>query len=441
MKEKKQIGYLIACIVLLVVANMYLFKHFNLSWVETTEDGAKVTINFLIPMNQEVFNKHLSVSSTIDKCDQFNYSLKWLNSHMVEINLEEENEIKGQKIKLLIKNAPTSLANLTKSDTISIQFKTNVEIVAPSSELLISSTMPFIVQFNTPMNSTKISRYVQCNTKFYIKPYEITLPSGEKCIDQTQFVFIPKKKLENEKKYVLLFKAGMPSQGGSFLKEDQAVILQVDSKPTILKTYPTTGDKWIGLYPCFTLKSKEPIIYATATINKNQLEGTLIDSYHAYFLLDQLLEPETSYKVEFQTQVASGELSNIKTIEFTTTTVNNKRFWIEISCGSQQVIKCYEGNTCIKTIPYEIGSKKNLPRYGTYYSIDKNEVYEDNIQHLGANYWIKVNEDFGIHGQVRNSYWQLSNTMSPIKNITIADADAGWLYHKMSEQTMIVVRK
>lgn len=441
MKERKQIRYLLIGWILFGLVIIYFLKHFNLSWVETTEEGAKITVNFLFPMQKETFNKHLTLTNSIPEYNQFEYSVEWINQHIAEIYLKEKNTIKGQQVKLTISNAPTQFRGLNKSCTITVPFKTNVEILSPSSELLISSTRPFLVQFNTPMDANQISKSIQCNTKFYIKPYEITLDSGEKIVDSTKFSFIPKEPLENGKKYVLLFKAGMRAQSGSLLKQDYGIILKVDLKPSITKTYPQMGDKWIGLYPCFALESKEPIIAATATINGSLLRSILTDTHHAYFFLEELLSPETNYKVQFQTQVASGELSEIKTVDFTTTTISHNRFWMDIRCQTEQVIYCYEGNKCIKSIPYQIASKDNLPLFGTYYLQGKSEVYEENSLQIGANYWMKITDSFGIHGQERNAYWELSNSPIQDKNINLSDEDAAWLYEKMTNQAMIIVRK
>lgn len=441
MNKKHQKIYWISLAVLFIVAVFCFFKNFNLSWVETNINHAKITINFLFPMDQGAFNEHIRLISQREDNRNFSYSLKWLNNQVVEIKLQEDNEIKGQKIKLLIHNAPTLLGGLTKSETVIIQFKSTIEIISPKSELLISSTNPFIVQFNTPMNLKQIYKYLQCDAEFYINPYETVDSNGKKYTDDTKYILIPKNSLENEKSYVLLFKAGMASKSGALLKNNQVIILQVDKKPTIIKTYPAEGDKWIGLYPRFTLESKEPITRAIATINGQTINGVLTDNYHAYFLLDDLLKPETTYHIDFQTQVESTEFSEAKGVDFSTTTLNQNRFWLDIRCEDVQEINCYEGNKLIKTIPYVMKLKDSIPRFGTYYLQGKAEVYENNKQQIGANYWMIINETFGIHGDIRNAYWQRLNHTISAKNIVITDEEATWLYEKMNDQNMIIIRK
>lgn len=416
-------------------------KNFNLSWVETYDNEAKITINFLFPMKQEGFKEYITLMSQRSDSRAFSYNLKWLNHHVVEINLQEHNDIKGQKIKLMINKAPTQFESFTKSETVMVQFKSDIEILSPTQDLLISSNQPFLIQFNTAVSLNQMYKYLQCDAKFYIKPYEEVDSEGKKHVDDTKFILLPKEPLENEKCYVLLLKSGMTSKSGTLLKKDQVMMLQVDKKPVILKTYPAEGDKWIGLYPRLTLESKESIIKAVASINGKLIEGVLTDTNHVYFLLDDLLKSDTTYSIDFQTQVESGELSLIKSISFSTTTLNENRFWIDIRTGSSQKIDCYEGDKLIRTIPCQVKKGKQMPLFGTYYLQDKAEVYENNQEKLGANYWMVISENFGIHGETRNAYWQPIDSQATHSNIIISDEEAAWLYEKMNTQNMIVLRE
>lgn len=440
MKKNHQLIYLISIIASLILIGLWSVKYFNLSWVESTEQYSTVTINFFVPMNQNEFEKHIQLLSQRDDNDQFSYTLNWINNQVVEIKLYENNQIKGQKIKLLIEKAPTQIGQLTKSAKVIVQFKTKIEILSPTSEILVSSTNPFIVQFSTPMNLDQLNKYLQCDAKFSITPYVTTLPTGEKTTDDTKYLFTPQKPLDNGKKYVLLFKSGMRSKGGTLLQNDQLIMLQVDKRPTILKTYPTDGDKWIGLYPRFTLQSKEPIKTAVAKVNNEVIRGILTDQNHAYFLLNNLLQPETSYQVDFKIEVASGETSEITSVHFTSTTIKNNRFWLDIRCKKGQSIYCYQGSQVVKVIPCQIALGNELPQRGTYYLQGKTEVYENNAQHMGANYWMMINDSFGIHGTLRDAYWEPFTTEVKNKNIVISEEDAAWLYERVSYQTMIVIR-
>lgn len=438
MKKNK---HWISMSIIFIFCLLGFLKNFNLSWVETYNDKARITINFLFPMQQEAFKEHITLRSQRADGKEFSYTLKWLNSHVVEIGLQEHNSVKGQNVELTIRKAPTKFKNFTKSETVTIQFKSDIEILSPTEEVLISSSQPFLIQFNTAVSLKQIYKYLKCDAAFSIKPYEEINSEGKKQIDDTKYILTPKQPLENEKCYVLLLKSGMTSKSGTLLKQDQVIMLQVDKKPTILKTYPSEGDKWIGLYPRFTLESKEPIMKAVASLNGQLIEGVLKDENHAYFLLSDLLQPDQTYSINFQTQVQSGELSSIKNVSFSTTTLNENRFWIDIRYGKDQKIECYEGNKLIRTIPCRLTKSKEMPLPGTYYLQDKAEVYENNKEKIGANYWLAINEHFGIHGETRNAYWELLESDTSTPHIVVSDEEAAWLYEKMNTQNMMILRK
>ena len=431
--------YGVLCIFIFIIVICASIKYFNLSWVESNVAYTKVTINFLFPMNQTAFKEHIQLIGAREKQKAFDCSINWLNEQVVELKFQEKNTLKGQKINLVIQNAPTQIRGITKSAHISMQFKANIELVEPNTKLLVSSTHSFVVAFNTPITLQQLNKHLQSDTTFNVQSYEYTDSSGKKITDDTRFVLSPITPLENGKTYVLFLKAGMRSKSGTFLKQDQVIQLEVDQKPSITKTYPIDGDKWIGLYPRILLESKEDIVKVAATLNGKALQGKQLDSKHAYFILDDLLKPETKYTLTFQTQVASGEVSDLKEIHFTTTTLDQKRFWLDIHIGSKQ-IHCYEGIKCVRKIPCQIGNKQKQYVLGTYYLQGKAEVYEDAKNHLAGNYWLMISEKLGIQGTLRDSYWQPSSDLDHAQNIVISDEEASWLYDKVVPETMIILR-
>ena len=430
-KQHRMIYYALGLLLGIIIA-ISLLKYFGLYWVESNTDYTKVTINFLFPMEQSNFQNSIQIISKEGQSDTFQYATHWINRHTVELVVQEGEQIKGQKVVLKVNCAQSMYPSICKSMSIPIQFKTDIKLTSPS-QFLVSSTNPFIIGFNTPISLQQLCKSLQCETEFDISPCKNT--------DDTQFVFVPKKALSNGESYALLFKAGMCAKSGTFLREDQAIIIKVDEKPTITKTYPINGDKWIGLYPRILLESKEDMVHAEACINGITLVGKLIDSQHAYFLTNELLQPETSYHLSFQIETASGEKSDLKQIDFTTTTLSKKRFWLDIHVGNSNQIKCYEGTQCIRTIPFEISKKITPLLYGTYYLQNKSDVYEDNENHLGGNYWMSISNQLGIQGTLRDAYWQPISNNSQAKNMIITDEDAAWLYERMEPETMIIVRE
>lgn len=436
-KTYKLTFYLIGILTFILAVGAFLkFGHF--SWIDTNTSYAKVTINFLFPMDQATFEEHLLIADAKENQTQFNYSINWLNDHTAEITLTEQNELKGQKVKLIISNAPTKYKGFYKTVNIPVQFKADIKLIEPTTELLISSTNSFLIAFNTPITLTQLNKYIQSNIPFSIQSYDTTDETVSYPKD-TCFVLTPEAPLENGQTYTLFIKAGMHSKAGTFLKENQVIQLKVDEKPSIKKTYPNDGDKWIGLYPHISVESKEEVIKITATLNGTPLKGKLIDATHAYFILDQLLKPETEYELVFQAQVESGETSDIKKVHFTTTTIDKNRFWLDIRLNKKQ-IKCYEGTKCIKVLPFKKGFKNNAQLFGTYYLKGKLEVYEDTTSHLGGNYWMMITDQIGIQGDLRNASWQTSTDIKHSSNLILTDANAKWLYEMITSDTMIIIR-
>ncbi len=439
---------ILSLMVVMILLLLWFINGFNLSWVETNEGYAEITINFLIPMEQSNFEKHIKWLGEAHYQNEINYSVTWIRPEVVCIKAKEVSLIKGKKVELLIDNAPTKWYSICKSEKVHINFKSPIHILRPQNNYLISSTNAFEVQFNTPMNYSQINKFLQCDATFTIKPCVKTGTNGRSYTDLTRFTFTPKTPLKNGKRYVLSFKAGMPSYTGELLNKDQVFTLQVDQKPSIIKTYPAKGDKWIGLYPRLTLESKDPIIKATLLIDNEKLEGTLIDAYHAYFILNNRLKADTTHQAIFQTQAASGELSIAYVVSFTTTSIKNNRLWAEVICGSNTFVYCYQGEKKIKTMVCSLGSGDYAPLPGTYYLQGKSDVYEDTFHKEGANFWIRITDTFGFQGYIRDAYWNISpNAIKALgarikrRNIILSDIDAKWLFENLPDKSMIIIRK
>lgn len=445
-KNKIVIQVALALVVILMI--LWFLKDVKLSWVEVNETYAEITINFLVPMEKDMFTEHLRIVSELPYAQNFEYTLTWLTDRVVSIKIKETNAIKGQKVRLFIQEAPSQYTWITKTAKIPIQFKAPIEIISPMEELLIASNHLFTIRFNTPIDKKQIYKFLECDAVFYITPGETIGKDGQKIEDTTYFTFTPKEPLENGKKYIMSFRAGMPSKGGTLLSNNQSVILKVDTKPIIKSTYPQKGDKWIGLYPRLTLESETPIIKATLTLEGNVVEGKLIDDYHAFFILKDTLSPEKNYEAVFQTEAMSGELSLPWPVTFTTTTLNKERVWLEVVAGENTVVRSYKGEKLIKTMVCSLGKGEKAPLLGTYYLQDKQDVFTDNKNKEGANFWLKINDTCGFQGLVRDEYWQIKSAYknqlgktSNRSNIILSEEDAKWLYENVPVEAMIVIRK
>lgn len=443
---KKGIASLLTIGITLLIGLILLLKFLNLTWVEVNETGAKITINFLMPMQQVDLKKYMYVVKSESETTSLNYETHWLNSQVVEIKCQEVEAIKGKKVTLLIKEVPTQFKALHKSERVTIQFTTPIKLLEAETTQLISSTEAFKIHFNTPIRAEKIHQFISSEAIFQIQPEHIIQENGQTIIDPTCFILTPKVPLTNGNCYCVTLQAGLCAQSGAFLNENQSLFLQVDKKPVIVSTYPCQADKWIGLYPKITVTSKEPMVGAIAKINGQTIKGHLLNEKQAYFLLDSLLQPMTDYHLQIQIQAQSGECSEVKSLTFTTTSVNDNRQWLVIHCGKQKCLQVYQGTQKIKTIPCAIGQVITEKDYGTYYLQNKAEVYENATLQEGANYWLSFQEKMGIHGYLRRSDWVLKEAFMdrlggsiPGSQIMLADTDIHWLYTQLIPQTMIIL--
>lgn len=65
----------------------------------------------------------------------------------------------------------------------------------------------------------------------------------------------------------------------------------------------------------------------------------------------------------------------------------------------------------------------------------------------GANFWIKISDEYGFQGYIRDAYWNILTSASKSlgartkrRNIILSDEDAKWLYENLPDNTMIIIR-
>lgn len=439
-------------IIIFVLLSVMLFillsafkKNFNLYHVETTPKSSKITINFLVPMIQDELTNHIKWISDQGEIDSLNYSLKWFNSSIVCIEVIENAPIKGNNIKLFIENAPTQINTLFKSEHINIPFKTEVMLIGPPNNTIISSTEGFIVHFNTPINIDTFRSFIHSNAEFNIEPVTVKDSNNNNSIDLSKIKFTPKTPLNNGTNYLIRFKKGLPSINGELLKNDTFLTLSVDDKPTIIDSYPKNNSKWIGLYPRFTINCKTNISEATMIIDDTEITGEVSsDRSTASFTLNHLLQPNKSYNAVFKVKSASSEISDPYKVTFSTTSINSETIWLKIMIGNDSYVECYKGNRKINAFSCSIGDKGYVIKPGTYYLQHKSEVYLNSKGIPVANYWLEISKNYGLHGYIRDEYWNVNSKSyynNNHENIILSDSDMEWLYKNLSTDTMVILKK
>lgn len=446
MKPSKTL-FSIALMVVMLTGSIYFLKNFSLTWVEVQQDKAIITVNFLFPMAKENLAQCIKIQPQISSAQDFKCTIRWLSDKTAQITLEECSTIKGQKVRLIINNAPDRTRKVRKNAEMSIQFRSPISILSPQEELLIGTKTPFIIHFNTPMKKSMLHKYLESDAHFYIEPVKRELPNGKEEIDPTTYAFIPKEKLENSKKYVLSFRKGMPSESGVMLQEDTNVLLYTDSKPNITSLIPPTGSKWIGLFPKISLETDKPITEAYIELDGKTFKGKQITAYKAEFFPESLLKPETTYALKAKVKAPSGEMSEMKQTLFTTVPVHEDRIWVEIILNpTKSSLVVYKGEKQLKKMLCSGGKKETPTPYGTFYTYEKGEKYYSHKDNEGANSWIMLSEGIIIQGITRDEYWKIKNNIAQHLgeaqtkgNIILSEEDALWLYSALPNDTMVII--
>lgn len=414
-------------------------RDFNLSIVKVTEDGAEVRINFIFPMDKETFNDRISLLPDIPNT-QFHCDVQWESSHNVVIRLREKSEIRGQKVRLVIDKAQTHMPYVKKSANISVQFQQSPELIGVSEVNNIPTDAPIIVRFNTPMKGANINKYITSDAHFEIVPVEGT--------HYSQWLLTPRIPLENNKKYVLSFRKGMPAISGLFMEKDQIITLQTPSKPTAVSVYPQDQSRWVEVYPKVVIESGEPIKKALLELDGEILEGKIIENNRAEFILPKVLEFEKTYYPVAQVVSQHGEKSLPLEFSFTTIPIEEERVWIEVILQEEQKMIIYKGKEPIRTMPCSGGTPEDPTLLGTYYLKDRGTQFFAKKIREGAANWIRIDGNYLIHGLPRDENWVIKKSEEAKMGsaashgcIRLREVDAQWVYDNIPQNTMIIIHQ
>ena len=427
----------LTCIILLLIA--WFMREFNIPKISVNEEGASITVNFILPMDKEKFNDKISILPDIANTD-FECVTKWEAANKVIISIKEKNEVKGQKIHLVIKNAETVIPYVKKSANIAIQFQQSPKILRVSKSKDIPTDEPIVVEFNTPMQRANINKYIESDGDFEIMPVE---GSGN-----SKWRFTPKAKLRNNKKYILYFRKGMASASNMLLEEDHIITLETASMPEIIKISPENNERWVGIYPIITLESGEPIEEATIEIAGEVVEGSIINGMQAEFMMPKVLDFETNYKAVARVTSLQGEKSEPYEFNFSTIPLDEGRLWIEVILKQEHKVIVYKGRKPIRVMPCSGGAAETPTVLGTYYLKDRGSRFFARKISEGANNWIRIHGNYLFHGLPRNKDWEISKEAEaklglPASHgcIRLRELDAQWFYDNIPENTMVIIHE
>ena len=77
--------FMISLIGIILILAVWFMREFNLPKVSVSEEGAKVVINFILPMSPERFNEKIIIQPDIPNTE-FECTTKWAAKNKVIIN-------------------------------------------------------------------------------------------------------------------------------------------------------------------------------------------------------------------------------------------------------------------------------------------------------------------------------------------------------------------
>ncbi|OON98717.1 MAG: hypothetical protein ATN35_03830 [Epulopiscium sp. Nele67-Bin004] len=435
-----------ATIALFFVVSTYILSFGSISDITVEGSKAEIIINFILPMDQDTFLENVTVTPAFSNPEDIQVEVRWIDDHIVALEVTELGDIKGQTVKIEIDKAPTQYAPISKHKTIMIDFKTEIEVVAPTEKLIIATDHTFEVEFNTPIKIDTLRRYIDSEHEFEIEAINTTRLNSTSTAESTIFKFTPVTNMENNREYVITFKAGLISSSGDILDSDQYVTLETDKKPQISKITPPNDSNWIGIYPKVSITSDTTIQEAYLYVNDKTIVGQIIDEHRAVFYFNNLLSADTLYEAQVQIVSPTGEKSDKYDVHFTTVPIKEDRIWIAIHMGEESKVVVYRGQNVIKQSIASIGTNINKLQMGTYYVLEKGESFYDSVTKRGASNWLKLSEGLTIHGVYRDEYWNvLDYSESQLgkpqygSSIILPEDMANWLVDNIAVDTMVVI--
>lgn len=439
---RKHINLLL--IILIFAGILLFFQRFNLLLVEVKGDSADITVNFLVPMNQFGIEKNIEIKSFIPNT-QFQCDLKWESHNRLRIYLKELSDLKGQKVVFTINGAKSSIPLCYKTLSKAIQFQTEPKLLKIENENNIPTEGPLVLQFNTPMDSSSINKYIQSDIKFDLEPQELELDG--KYTDYSRWNLYPKEKMKNETNYLIIIKKGLKAQCGNMLEEDVQKQVHTASKPQITETTPKQSAQWVALYPKITAQSSEELKDAFITIDgvkqKVKIKGNRLE-----FLPHTILIPEEEYEVSIQGISQYGEKTDPYLLKFTTMPVNEEDIWVEVSLKEKHEVLIHKGKDIIRKMPASGGTKEEPSVLGTFYIQDRGSSFFSKRFNEGATHWVRIIDQYLFHGIPRDNHWniiesELKKIGKPASHgcIRMIEEDAKWFYENIPHGTMVIIHE
>ena len=438
-KVKKFLPVIIGIIIVIL-----FLKYYNYSKVKLDDDKARITINFIIPMEQDDIKNKILITSGINgsKCE---YEYSWLTKNKLRLEIREVGHSKGYKYDVKIKHLRSHFL-FEKSFGRQIQFKCIPELLEVVPSKIINTRGPIKLVFNTPIEKKEIDKYIQGDFNMSINPLK-EFDSKGIVSNGVEWILYPTEDLKNNSKYNLTIKKGLKSISRLNLEKDIKIGLETSSKPKLIKIQPDNNTTWISIYPKIICEYSEEITkgYIKFDGGSGNIE---IKKNKLIFKPDQLLKPGTTYNMKVQVQNEMGELSEETTSTFTTMPFEQNYLWVEVELGNIQKVTVRKGLEVVREMSCSGGLLKSPTVLGTFYLKDRGEHFFSERFNEGATHWVRITEQYLFHGIPRDENWNIKTSeLNKIGQrashgcIRLKEEDAEWFYLNVPHNTMIIIHE
>ncbi|NMA83534.1 MAG: L,D-transpeptidase family protein [Epulopiscium sp.] len=443
-KHIKKYILALGAIILLLCLTLF-FQRYHRYQIEVDDGEAILSIQFMLPMNQEKIENYLKVYPQIPKT-KYLLDYKWESNTQVRLKIAELEYPKGQTIILKVEGAPSYIPFLKKYFSMTIPFQIEPMIQQIHPEEQISTEGPIKVSFNTFMDPKTIDEYIESSMNLILEPIK-TVVDNKKYTDYSQWLLYPNQKLKNDQSYTVIFKEGLEAQNGKKMKETMIKKFHTVSKPQIVKTTPKEDETWVSLYPKIRIETSEPIekgyIFIEEMKGKIQIQGNKME-----FLPEGVLRPDHIYQVQAQVTSFAGEKSDISSFTFTTMPLKEDFLWVEVSLKEYNEVIIYQGTKEIRRMKASGGRPEEPTVLGTFYLQDRGPYFFSERFGEGATYWVRIIDQYLFHGIPRDKNWNIIEEEEKKLGgaashgcIRLSEEDAKWFYDNIPHGTMVIIHE
>jgi lipoprotein-anchoring transpeptidase ErfK/SrfK len=430
---------------MIIVISWMVFSKTNRIIIEQLDDTGtvKITVNFLIHMAARNVEDKIHFTSERPGVKIIK-NARWLNDSTLEIFAVEEGLPRGFLTRLYIEPLKTRIPGLYKSAK--ALYRANISPFLIGLSPVAPTRGPIVLNFSTPIKKEGLTKYLETDFKFTLKPGMNLGSEGRFFKDYSKWYILPEKGLEPGKSYRLDFDGYMENFTGMSKKVEFSRAFKAATVPQVVSTSPSDGQKDVPVYgPViinFDVDMAEVAVKIGGMTGDTVVQGrTATYKPHAAFL------PGRTYEAEICGKSLFGEVMKPLSFNFSIMDMGDK-LWVEVNLRRLQKVVIYRGARAIRTMLVSGGlpGLENETPLGYFTIKDRGESFWSEKYEEGALYWVRIKGDFLFHsiprdleGNIIEEEYKKLGIPASHGCIRMRDEDARWFYENVPEGAMVVI--